>query len=250
MERMRTPRGLFFPGEIMIPSSTPADTEKEIRNRKALEKAKRLGWEEDPHTLWTDGSAFPSGVAAAAVVGFVEPATAEVGPECVTVTSGGSLGTRLKGNRKRVGARKTYDMRTRSFVKRDSMGGFRGEVWSLGAQSMAFDAEVQALVRAVEICALDATEGTRFRIFTDSQAAMRRLQDDRPGLGQNLAIRAIRIARAGIYGRGATVSIQWIPGHQRVMGNELADAYARDEAERAELLRKARVERSDEAREK
>ena len=32
-------------------------------------------WERDTHTLWTDGSALPSGVAAAAVIGFVEPST-------------------------------------------------------------------------------------------------------------------------------------------------------------------------------
>ena len=100
-----------------------------------------------------------------------------------------------------------------------------------------FDAKVQALVRAIEICTLDASEGVSFRIFTDSEAAMKRIQNDSPGPGQALARRGISVARAGIYSRGATVSIQWIPGHRGVTGNELADAYARNEAERTEKLR-------------
>lgn len=118
----------------------------------------------------------------------------------------------------------------------------------MGAQSSSIDAELQALVRAVEICALDAREGTSFRIFTDSQAAMYRLRCDRPGLGQSLARRAIRIAKLGIYERGADVRIMWVPGHHGIPGNELADRCAGDEALRAERLRRAREERNDAVR--
>ena len=88
---------------------------REARHLEALTEAKR--WEEDPHTLWTDGSALPSGVAAAAVVGYVEPGGAETSPERVSITSRGGLGTRLKNNRRSKGRR--YDMMTRSIVKRD-----------------------------------------------------------------------------------------------------------------------------------
>ena len=65
-----------------------------------------------------------------------------------------------------------------------------------------------------------------------------------------MAIRGIRVARTGIYERGARVRVSWIPGHRGLEGNELADACARNEAERAELLRKARSERKDTIREK
>ena len=145
---------------------------------------------------------------------------------------------------------KTYGMTTRSFAETDQRGGFRSEAWSLGPLSSAFDAEVQGLVSAIEICALDAAEGTEFRIFTDSLEAMKRLENDRPGPGQLLAMRGITIARLGINGRGASISIGWIPGHRGVPGNELADLHAGDEAARAEELRKAREGRKDLARAK
>ena len=69
--------------------------------------------------------------------------------------------------------RKTYGDGDRSMGSTDSVGGYRAESQSLGGHSSAFDAELAALVRAIEICALDAREGVTFRIFTDSQAAMR-----------------------------------------------------------------------------
>ena len=234
---VRAARDLLFPGEIRFPTREAADTPKDERHQEAIEEARR--WENDPYTLWTDGSAFPSGVAAAAVVGYVEPRPGEIEPEQVTISSTGGLRAMARNNRKKQRNSRTYNMMTRSVIRCDRAGGFRSESWSLGARSTAFDTEIQALVRAIEICALDARKGASFRIFTDSQAAMSRIQDDSPGPGQSLASRGIRVARAGIYDKGATVSIQWVPGHREVTGNELADACARNEAERAEKLRGA-----------
>ena len=105
-------------------------------------------------------------------------------------------------------------------------------------------------MRAIEICALDARRGLQFRVFTDSQAAMQRLQDDRPGPRQALARRGIRVAKLGITERGAVIRVEWIPSHCGVQGNELADSCARDEATRAEKLRQAREERGDVTRQR
>lgn len=59
----------------------------------------------------------------------------------------------------------------------------RAEAWSLEGKVTAFDTEVAALIRGVELCCLAAEPGASFNI-TDSQAAMLRLLDDRLDLGQ------------------------------------------------------------------
>ena len=94
------------------------------------------------------------------------------------------------------------------------------------------------LIRAIEICAVDAREGSSFRVFSDSQATIRRLMDDRPGPGQSLASRAIKIARDGIYARQAQIRICWAPGHSGVPDIEIADSWTVEEALRAERLEK------------
>ena len=63
-----------------------------------------------------------------------------------------------------------------------------------------------------------------------------------------MARRGIRVARVGIYDRGASVRVLWILGHQGIPGNELADLCAGNEVERSEVLRRAREERGDIAR--
>ena len=77
---------------------------------------------------------------------------------------------------------------------------------------------------------------------------MRRLQGDRPGPGQRLAQRGIRVAKLGIIDRGAGIRIEWILGHCGVQENELADSCARGEAVRAERLQQVREDRGDVSR--
>ena len=105
------------------------------------------------------------------------------------------------------------------------------EAWSFRGGCTAFDAELSTLVRGVELCCLDATPGASFNIFNDSQAAMLRLRDDRPGPGQRVATRGILVAREAIR-RGADITISWVPGHAGVPGNEIADQWAVEAAER------------------
>ena len=131
---------------------------------------------------------------------------------------------------KRRGER-TYKGSTRTFIRFESEGGMRAEAWVLKGGSTAFDAELSALVRGIELFFLRAAPGIHFRIFTDSQAAMRRVLDDRPGPGQQMAIRGI-IGAMKTYQRGASISVDWVPGHAGVVGNEIADQWAADAAAR------------------
>ena len=139
-------------------------------------------------------------------------------------------GRRVRESEKRKGGN-TYRGLFRSFRRFGSERGMRAEAWSLKGGITAFDAELSALVRGIELCLLSVTLGATFNIFTDSQAAMLRLRDDRPGPGQGMAVRGIKMAREAIR-RGASITIRWVPGHAGVPGNEIADQWAVDAAKR------------------
>ena len=76
-------------------------------------------------------------------------------------------------------------------------------------------------------------ESRRYTVFPDSQAAISRVQHDRTGPGQMLAIRAIATAEA-IADRGNTLTLRWTPSHEGIAGNERADRVARRAAVRRE----------------
>ena len=82
---------------------------------------------------------------------------------------------------------------------------------------------------------MEGLSDTHCRIFTDSQAAMVRVQSGGPGPGQSLARRAISLARA-LVGRGISASVHWVLGRCGIYGNELADAVPRDAATRASAV--------------
>ena len=54
--------------------------------------------------------------------------------------------------------------------------------------------------------------GQDFALFTDSQAAMRRMAGDAPGPGQQIAIGAIGLAQR-LIAQGNTVTLRWTPAH-------------------------------------
>ena len=68
---------------------------------------------------------------------------------------------------------------------------------------------------------------------------MRRVLDDRPGPGQQEAVRCI-FGATRLQQRGVTVSVHWVPGHTGIAGNEIADQWASDAAAR-ELRRRNRT---------
>jgi len=109
----------------------------------------------------------------------------------------------------------------------------RGLTWAgakvhLGNNQEAYDAECAALAHALELATQRSTIPERVTIFSDAQAAIRRMASDEPGPGQQYALQArkhittLRRARKGI-----VIEIRWCPAHKGVAGNEKADEWAK-----------------------
>jgi len=109
----------------------------------------------------------------------------------------------------------------------------RGLTWAgakvhMGNNQEAYDAECAALAHALELAAQRSTTPERVTIFSDAQAAIRRMASDDPGPGQQYALQArkhittLRRARKGI-----VIEIRWCPAHKGVAGNEKADEWAK-----------------------
>jgi len=63
----------------------------------------------------------------------------------------------------------------------------------MGYNQEAYDAECAALARALESAARRNTTPERVTIFTDAQAAIRRMASDEPGPGQQYALQGSTI---------------------------------------------------------
>ena len=111
----------------------------------------------------------------------------------------------------------------------------RGGSWKergkyLGKSKEVFDAEIFAIGQALEELNGREERNRRYTIFSDSQAALSRVQHDRTGPGQALAIKSIATAEA-ITQRGNSLVLRWTPSHKGIHGNERADRTARRAAE-------------------
>jgi ribonuclease HI len=103
-------------------------------------------------------------------------------------------------------------------------------VLPMGTGYEVFDAELVAVASALE-WALDRHLPGPIYVLLDAQNAISRLQATEPGPGQALALRAHRAA-SRLASSGRPVTIQWVPGHSGVEGNELADQAAKQATSR------------------
>ena len=93
-----------------------------------------------------------------------------------------------------------------------------------------FDAEVYAISQALLILDTRQECGRHYTVFVDSTSAIQRVQTDGIGPGQSFAVECIEIC-SRIVSRQNKATIQWVPTHHGVPGNEKADEFARAAAE-------------------
>jgi ribonuclease HI len=98
----------------------------------------------------------------------------------------------------------------------------------MGRNQEAYDVECAASARALEETVKRQTVPERVAIFTDAQAAIRRMVSADPGPGQKYAIQARKHIAALRRGRpGIIIEIRWYPAHNDVPGNQRADEWAK-----------------------
>jgi len=94
----------------------------------------------------------------------------------------------------------------------------------------AYDAECAVIAQAPAVAAERAKwqKLNRVRIFTDAQAAITRMAHGEPGPGQTYVLQA-RTAIAALHERkpSVEVEIRWCAAHKGILGNQIANGWAK-----------------------
>jgi len=101
----------------------------------------------------------------------------------------------------------------------------------MGHNQEAHDAECAEITRALKLASRRQTIPKRITIFTDAQAAIRRMASEEPGPGQQYALQARKHVATLRKPPGIIIEIRWYPAHKGVGGNEKADEWAKVAAE-------------------
>lgn len=102
---------------------------------------------------------------------------------------------------------------------------------SLGKNKEMLDAELWGISEALKIAPKENTSrkaGT-ITVFSDSQAAIKQLQESKSNAGQALKIQIFKRAKQ-LHTHGGELVVRWIPGHSGIEGNEQADKAAKEAA--------------------
>ena len=114
------------------------------------------------------------------------------------------------------------------YTKNFNMENSESQSWNLGSHMEVFDAELFALGKAFKIAFNQISLFTKdIWIFSDSQAAIQRLQKSSLNAGQ-CHILAIENWIAKIKTKHQiNIHLSWVPGHMNITGNEKADQAAK-----------------------
>ena len=111
-------------------------------------------------------------------------------------------------------------------------GGWRGRGTYLGTNKEVFDTEGFAILQAIRLLSELGERGQAYTIFSDSQAAVSRVQHSDCGPAQALARAAIDFSYK--LRQRNSITVWWTLAHAGVEGNEQADAVAKRAAAREE----------------
>jgi ribonuclease HI len=113
----------------------------------------------------------------------------------------------------------------------------------LGTGAEVYDAELwaiqKALQKATKYAVAHPTKGiTNVHVYSDNNAAVQAIYDDKERAGQWLARKFRRAAEKWLAQENSrTITIGWVPGHARVKGNEKADQLAKSGCAKIESLK-------------